>query len=247
MKLILPKEHGAWAMWIAPFLIGTLATKMIWYHSILFFAVFFAYISISPFIQGVKRPVERRQMWKISFQYLVIALLLGLPFLFYFPRLLLILVGILPFFLINLYYAKQKKERALFNDLSAIVALTSTVLVTYEVGEGNINRSALILWSLQILFFFGSALYVKTLYREKQNLAFRRLAYFYMIALPILSFYLSGPYLMIAFLFSTIRGIFTPKTRLIVPKTVGIIEIGNTLWFVIFLLLSYHQNPLFVS
>ncbi|MFV9510124.1 YwiC-like family protein [Tepidibacillus sp. LV47] len=239
MKLILPKEHGAWAMWIAPFVIGVLVSKFYWYHFVLFISVFFAYISISPFIQGIKRPTERKQMWKLSFQYLGIALLLGLPFLFFFPQLIWVFVSIIPFFFINLYYAKQKKERALLNDLSAMIALTSTLLVSYLVGAEAIDQSAITLWIINILFFFGSALYVKTLYREKQNLTFRWFAYLYMIGLSILFYLISGFYLMMAFLFSTIRGIFTPKDTPIDPKTVGMIEILNTLWFTIFLSLAY--------
>ena len=240
MKLVLPKEHGAWAMWIAPFLIGTFATQFQWYHPILFVAIFFAYISISPFIQGLKRSVERKETWTIAFKYLGIATILGAPFLYYFPRLFFIVLAIIPFFLVNLYFAKQKRERALLNDLSAMIALTSTIFIAFELSGYSINQSTIFLWIANILFFFGSALYVKTLFREKQNLTFRWLAYLYMLGLPIVAYLFFGWSLAFAFIFSTIRGLFTSKQKPITPKTVGIIEIINTIWFMIFLLLTYN-------
>ncbi|WP_339061938.1 YwiC-like family protein [Tepidibacillus marianensis] len=155
MRLILPKEHGAWAMWIAPFFIGALATQFHWYHPILFIAIFFAYISVSPFIQGLKRSVDRRQMWALSLQYLSIALLIGVPFFYFFPMLFFIILTITPFFLVNLYFAKQKRERALLNDLSAMIALTSTTLVAYELGNGTIDRTTLFLWGLTFYSSLG--------------------------------------------------------------------------------------------
>jgi len=240
MRLLLPKEHGAWAMWIAPFFIGAFATQIHWYHPILFVAIFFAYISISPFIQGMRRSIDRQQMWSLSLQYLSIALIISVPFFYFFPRLFFIVLAIIPFFLVNLYFAKQKNERALLNDLSAMIALTSTTLVAYELGYNTIDQTTLFLWGANILFFFGSALYVKTLYREKKNLSFRWFAYAYMIILPILAYIFFDWYLMMAFLLSTIRGIFSTKIKSLTPKKVGIIEIGNTLWFMIFLLLSNH-------
>ena len=109
MKLILPKEHGAWAMWITPFLIGTFATQFQWYHPILFIAIFFAYISISPFIQGLKRTIERKETWTIAFKYVGIATLFGAPFLYFFPKLLKIYFKI-QLILLKFYYNKTKRN-----------------------------------------------------------------------------------------------------------------------------------------
>ncbi|KXG43873.1 YwiC-like family protein [Tepidibacillus decaturensis] len=238
MKLILPKEHGAWAMWIAPYIIGFLVTDFHWFHILLFISIFFAYISISPFLQGIKRPSDRKEWWKLSFTYLAISFLLSIPFLIWFPKLLSIILMIIPFFLINLYFAKQKKERALFNDFSAMVSLTSTLLASYYIGSHQIDERAYYLWLLNLLFFFGTALFVKTLYREKENKRFKWVTNLYMIFLPLLGFLFSEFYLILAYLFSMVKTLSTRAGAPLTPKRVGILEIINTIWFIIFVVLS---------
>lgn len=49
MKLIIPKQHGAWGMLLIPFVLGILTGKWTWYHIPLFFSVVFcvfSYISL---------------------------------------------------------------------------------------------------------------------------------------------------------------------------------------------------------
>lgn len=237
MKLILPKEHGAWAMWITPFIIGIFVTHFSIFHLPLLISIFFAYISISPFIQGIKRPSNRKQLWKYSVFYIIIAILFGLPVIIIFPKVVFIVLAIIPLFLLNLYFVKQKKERALLNDLFAIAALSSTIFASYYIGSNKIDSLNLILWIYNIFFFFGSALYVKSLIRERNNKTFKILSKLYSIIVPIFGFHFSGIYLLFAFTFFTIR-IFIPYKANITSKTIGIIEIFNTLWFTVFIILS---------
>lgn len=241
MKFLLPREHGAWAMWLAPFIIGILTTRMNWAHLLLLISIFFAYISISAFLQGIRRPSERRSAWRYAGTYFAIALLAGLPLLYLYPMLIYIPIGVIPIFAGSLYYVKQKKERALLNDLLAILALNTTFFASSMLGYGNlerINSGMFILYLWQILFFFGSVLFVKSLIREKHNPVFKRAATIYMALLPIIGFIFSGVFMMTAYLFSTIRLFAVPPNKAITSKTIGIIEIFNTIWFSIFISLS---------
>ena len=238
MKFLLPREHGAWAMWLAPFIIGILTTQMKWAHLLLFISIFFAYISISAFLQGIRRPSDRRNAWRYAGAYFVIAVLPGLPLLYLYPMLIYIPIGISPIFAASLYFVKQKKERALLNDLLAILALNTSFFTSSYLGYGRFDRmgqETLILYLWQILFFFGSVLFVKSLIREKHNPNFKKAAKIYMVFLPVIGLIYSGVFTMAAYLFSTVRLLSAPANKVITSKTIGIIEIINTIWFSIFI------------
>lgn len=241
MKLLLPKEHGAWAMWIAPYIIGIFLSEFKWVHIIMLIAIFFAYISISPFLQGIRRPVERKEMWKYSFYYLSIAGLLGLPILFFYPKLTFLLLVILPFLLINIFYVKRRKERAFTNDLAAVFALSSTIMVSYFIGAEQYDAKMFSAWILTVLFFLGSIFYVKSAIRERNNTKFKLLAKIYTIALPVFGWLFADVFLMLAYLFSAVRILLLPYEKNVSSKKIGIIEIFNTIWFVIFIAISFNR------
>lgn len=239
MKLILPKEHGAWAMWIAPYIIGVLLTDFKWVHLLLLISIFFAYISITPLLQGIRRPKEKKEMFRYTLTYLVIAGAFGLPVLINYPKILYILLLIAPFFLVNIYFVKRKTERAFLNDLAGIVGLSSTLLVAYYVGFKEYNAEIFIVWILVILFFVGSVFYVKSSIREKNNRYFKLVGKIYSITLPIIAIIYFNIYLMLAYLLSTVRLFLLSKENNPSPIKIGIIEIINTVWFAIFVVLSF--------
>ncbi|MFA5537403.1 MAG: YwiC-like family protein, partial [Bacillota bacterium] len=169
MKLLLPKEHGAWAMWIAPYLIGILLTEFKIEHIFMLIAVFFAYISIYPFLQGLRRPNTRKQMWRFTLIYLAVAAIFGLPILYLYPKIIFIVLLMIPSFLTNLYFLKRNNERAFINNLAALIPLNSTVLISYYIGTHRYDLMALALFLLIFLFFLSSVFYVKVSIRERDN------------------------------------------------------------------------------
>lgn len=239
MKFLLPKEHGAWAMWIAPYLIGILLTEFKTEHIIMLIAVFFAYITMYPFLQGLRRPGIRKEMWRFSFVYLVVALIFGLPILFLYPKIIFIVFLIVPPFLVNLYFLKHNNERAFINNLAALIPLNSTVLISYYIGTHQYDSMALTLFLLVFLFFLSSVFYVKVLIRERENKTFITIAKLYMLVLPLIGLWLSGIYLMLAYLFSTVIVFFPHSDNKISAKKIGLTEIFNTVWFIIFITLAY--------
>lgn len=239
MKLIMPKEHGAWAMWISPYIIGILLTDFKWNHILLFISILFAYLSITPLLQAFRRPKEQKEMYKLSFIYLLIAGVLGFPVLINYPKILFVLLLIAPFFAINIYFVKAKRERAFLNDLAGVIGLSSTSLVAYYVGSKAFSVEIFTIWLLIILFFVGSIFFVKSSIREKGNSNFIFVGKIYSLALPIFAIIFFDIYLMLAYLFSTIVYLLLPKINNPSPVKIGVIEIINSVWFIIFIILSF--------
>lgn len=226
-------------MWIAPFIVGIGITNFRSVHILLFISIFFLYIALSPFLQGFRRPIERKKSWQLSLTYLLYGLIPGLPIVIYFPKLLYIPLYVTPLLFIAIYFVVNKNERALTNDLVGIAALNTTFFASYYISTLQYDVTSLILWGLQIALFFGSALYVKTIIREKNNKTFKWFTNIYMVLLPVVSYLFFGPVAMVAFLFSTIRTLLTPSGSALTPKTVGMIEIINTSWFVLFISIAF--------
>ena len=55
MKLVIPKQHGAWAMLIIPFLLSVILGKPTMYHIPLFLAWFFIYLATYPFLMYINK------------------------------------------------------------------------------------------------------------------------------------------------------------------------------------------------
>ncbi len=202
-------------------------------------AIFFAYISIYPFLQGLRRPSTQKEMWRFTLIYLIIAAIFGLPILFLHPKIIFIVFLMVPSFLINLYFLKHNNERAFINNLAALLPLNSTVLISYYIGTHQYDLMALTLFLLVFLFFLSSVFYVKVSIRERDNKVFITIAKLYMLILPLFGLWLSGVYLMLAYLFSTVIIFLPASSDKISAKRIGFIEIFNTIWFVIFITLAY--------
>lgn len=120
MKLVIPKQHGAWAMLIIPFLLSVILGKPTIYHIPLFIAWFFIYLATYPFLTYIKQR-RKREYLHAAIVYFLIAFVFGMISLLYEWRILLFVIVMIPFFIVNMYYARQKNERALLNDVSAII------------------------------------------------------------------------------------------------------------------------------
>ncbi len=60
MKLVIPKQHGAWAMLVIPFLLSVILGKPTMYHIPLFLAWFFIYLATYPFLIYIKQKKKKR-------------------------------------------------------------------------------------------------------------------------------------------------------------------------------------------
>ena len=78
-----------------------------------------------------------------------------LPFLplWYNPRILYFLGAMLPFGLINIYYTKQKNERALLNDIAAILIFAIAGMAAYFFSQQKWDQNMLSIALYPTLFF----------------------------------------------------------------------------------------------
>ncbi|WP_310829615.1 YwiC-like family protein [Paenibacillus pedocola] len=226
MRKYIPNQHGAWAMLILPFLFGVAASGGQWIHIPLFACWLLIYLFSFPVLQGVKSGKFKRyekplKVYGILLVPLIIYLVIAEPVLLWF------VLPLLPLFAVNLYYAKTKNERALLNDISAIAAFCLIIYPVFYVGQGESWRTATELFLLAVLYFVGTAFYVKTVIRERNNITFYYGSVGYHLLFAAAGLFLF-PSLVVPLLILLIRAAIVPKTG-ISAKHTGMIEIGFSL------------------
>jgi hypothetical protein len=239
MKLVLPREHGAWGMLFGPLLAGMIAGGFRLADILLILSMLMVYLASNPLIQWLKQPARKADMKKWAFGYSAAAALLGIPLVIIDPQLLWLALPAGVSLLINIRFALRKQERHLLNDLAAIAGLCLGAVAAFYVGQRTFAIQSWYMWGAFVLQFFGSALYVKTLIREKGNRdvkmaanQFQGLLLFISIVIGmVLPGHFPVVYLSLAFAFSLVKVWVTPFDLNLRPLTVGLIEIGNTIWF----------------
>lgn len=234
MKLFLPKQHGAWAMLIIPFLLGAIEAGLVWQHVPFFLGWLLLYLATYPLLLIFKgKKIQFYRKW--TFIYLVPGLLLLLIPFFYRPSIAFFGFSMIPFFILNAYFSSKNQDRALLNDLSAIVVFSIAGLASSFLPRGIISEEALLVFAASILFFTGSTFFVKTMIREKKNLRFKWISWTYHALVPVMWLLLGEVVAAIAFVPSLIRAIIFYGKPLTMMK-VGVYEIVNaTLFFAVML------------
>ncbi|OIJ10157.1 hypothetical protein BKP35_13665 [Anaerobacillus arseniciselenatis] len=233
MKWFIPREHGAWAMLIVPYLIGMLATEVTLVHWFFFIGVLAFYFASAPLLTFVRQPKLLKTAVPSLFVYVLIGTIFTFPVLYLIPEIILISLFILPFFILNIVFAKLKKERLFINDLCAIIALSFLVVISYYIGSGTIEAITFILMTINIMFFTASVFHVKTLIRENGNKKFLMNSNVFH-GFTVLIFVLLGmPMIALIFLISSLKAWMMPKQKRYKPVQIGLIEIANSVIFVV--------------
>lgn len=239
MKILVPKEHGAWAMLLIPFAIGTAIQEQTWLQVPLFFGWFFLYLASNPLMMMARNPGHAAQYRKFVIIYgFVAAAFLILPITRY-PALLWLGVVLLIILPINLYYARMNRERELFNDFTAVAGLCLGAVISGYAGAGGWSEDLFPAWLFCVLFFMGSVFFVKTMIRERGNRSFRKLSWGYHVAVIFLILFVTESWVLtVAYLPSLARAIlYTPKV--INPMKIGILETANSLLFFTLVILFF--------
>ncbi|QPA31706.1 YwiC-like family protein [Thermaerobacillus caldiproteolyticus] len=233
--LLIPKQHGAWAMLGIPFGLGAYAGGFSWFHLPLFLGWLCLHLAKYPFLMTVKTKRKNEYMpW--FYCYFSFAVMMFLIPLLYHPMLINFGIAMVPFFLMNLYYAKKKNERAFFNDVAAIAAFCIGGLASFYVGRGALTIQAFELSLFSFLFFIGSTFYVKTMIREKKNSIYKWGSWIYHFLLIVVLVMIGYPLFALAYVPSVIRAISLYGKSLSVTK-VGILEIANSAYFLLVMLI----------
>jgi len=168
---MLPKEHGAYAILLVPFLIGAKIgggfDVKIWLYLLSVVAIFFAYY---PFVMiarvkfaGLPGDSKALQAVQWFVLYVICSMLLSGSVIISYQLFWLLLFGAITllFYGLQLFFVKKKWDKTLMGNLLAVVALTSTAPSAYYVASGNLNMTAVTLWVLNILFFGSGIVYVR--------------------------------------------------------------------------------------
>ncbi|WP_371069223.1 YwiC-like family protein [Sediminibacillus sp. JSM 1682029] len=244
MKKLFPKQHGAWAMLIIPFFLEAIAGRFTFWHIPLFLGWLCLYLATYPFIMVFKKKRNNSLYKKGAILFGLAALLFLLPLLLVEWRLILFGIAMLPLFLVNIYFAKKKKERAFLNDVVAVITFCIGGVGSYFLGMGTIEPAALVLAAYNFLFFFGSIFYVKTMIREKKNRQFLYFSWGYHLLLTIGCFFIGGIWLSVAYFPSLLRAWLLPEKTLSIKK-IGILEILNSVFFFVLMLIIVLSEEVF--
>jgi hypothetical protein len=221
-------------MLASPLLVGILASGVAWVHLPLagfWFAGYFAFFATSLWLKA-----GRRAKWFPPVRaYGVLTAALGVVVLVMQPG----LARWAPLFAlplgIPLYAAAHRNDRALVSGLATTAGSALMTVVAYDAGPGSDLSRAWQLALVQLLYFAGTVFYVKTVIRERDNVAFRRVSgAYHLLALLVATAVFglvhhdasSWP-LLIVFALLLARAIVVPPYRP-TPRQAGIGEIVAT-------------------
>lgn len=267
---LLPREHGAWAMFLVPFAVGAgVAETVGWETLLLLLATLFLFAARYPASllakasarQPTGRLSPRRPFLWLAI-YVGLGLLFGAPLLWPYGRWALLPLGALGllFWALHLYLQGRRLERTAWGELLAIAGLSLAAPAAYYGSRGALDRTAFSLWLLTFLYSGSSVFYVKMTIQHlaakarPSTLAGRwalgRAAALYQGFLLVVatSLALGGsapPLALVAFVpltFKVARGVLLAPAAVSV-RHIGFGEVGHAVLFTVLLLLAYRLGP----
>ena len=167
---IIPKEHGAWAILLAPFLAGTFAKGKPGIPTILLLicviSLYLLRVCGEFYLSNLIKKKESFQNLKsfsfYAFSNFALSLFTVIFLLFYFKLWNLLLLGFMAFLLFGLYYVLPFKNNysRMSQQFIAILGLTLTAPAAYYVASGTWDYDTFLLWILNVIFFNLGFLYV---------------------------------------------------------------------------------------
>lgn len=222
-KPIFSNQYGALVMAFVPFIYGIISTRLISLHLFLALSWLFLYFCSYPFLSVFsKKQNHRYKKWAVI--YFIISLIFALPVIVYQTGILQFLLPIAPLVIVQIYYAKQKDERNLINDIAGIltfgvVGMVSAYLVTTQYHFEVLLHPT--------LFFIATTLYVKSVARERKNPRYLKASIALHLILMLIYTALGAYGLSVAYLIGFIRAWIIPQKRLTI-KQIGLLEFPMT-------------------
>lgn len=229
MKWMIPKQHGAWSMLILPFLLGGIVGGWTLAHIPFAIAWLFVYMGTFFLFQLIKQRKKSQQMLRTVITYLTIATVAAIPVFLSEWRLVWFVLAMIPFGLVNAYFAKIKDERNVWNDVSAVTSFCIGGMASYYLGARTLDATMVWVFVLPYLYFLGSIFFVKTMIREKKSVSYRNLSWGYHGLLVAVFIVLGYPLLALAYAPSLIRAVVFYGKKIPIMK-IGIVEIANSVF-----------------
>ena len=164
-------------MLTAPLLVGVVGGGARWLHVLLaaaWFCAYFAFNATGLWLKARRRP----RYWPATRAYGITLAVVGLPLVVLDPGLLWWAPAFAPLLAVGLWCSWTRRERSLLNDGATVLAACLMTVVAWQLTSHPYDAPATawtwaaVLW----VYFFGTALYVKTMIRERGNLAMLRLS-----------------------------------------------------------------------
>ncbi|MGD0035040.1 YwiC-like family protein [Paenibacillus illinoisensis] len=236
-KIVIPHEHGGWAMVSVPFAAGVMASGPQWLHLPLFMAWLGLYLATYPLLQSLKRKADLRRLYTWAVIYGMAAVVCLVPPLIGHPSILAFAPVLVILLLVNIWHVRHKAERSLTNDLCAMLMFSLGGAAAYLIGSGVWDYRMAIVLLFSFLHFTGSTFFVKSVFRERNNkrwVTMTRLLHIILLIIPVIAGY---PWMSLAYIYSAVRA-FVYAGRTLRPMKVGMIEIAGAvqflIWFTLF-------------
>ena len=231
LKPVLPKEHGTWMMFFLPYILGVVFSGPTLRHIPFLIGWFFLYLSTTPWLNQLRNARLRRKMRLWALAYTAIALIFILPVAVFYPTLFLLAFAMIPFFAISLAFVLRKNERHLLNDICGVVIFSFGLPAAYVLGKSGLTMDAWSLFILVVLYFTGSAFFVKSMIRERKNRSFAMTSHLFHALLLIPPFLIGWGAYAWAYVPGLVKDWVTPRSKPMRPIQIGIIEIINSILF----------------
>jgi len=178
LNLPLPKEHGSWAMFVMPLIIGfavaaQIAAQWPWRSLWLIGAalgLFLVRFPIDTLIKTRKRPqADRAWLIRWAIIYGSIAALCGGWLIVIEQLYWLVPLGVLSAVLLTYHWwlVERRQEMSARGELAGIFGLALGAPLAYYVATGVIDGTALGLWIVNALYFGGTVFYIKLKVRQQ--------------------------------------------------------------------------------
>ncbi|UBH09128.1 YwiC-like family protein [Macrococcus armenti] len=238
MKFKKPNQHGAWAMIIMPVLFGMFATKFNIFQLLFFAGWFMTFFFADHFLFYVKQRKKQIGYLKCALLFLLIAVICYIPIIIYEYKVMMFFLAMVPFGIINYFFAKARNERHIVNDFSAVIIFSIAGVLTYYIQSHQFEWTMTYVFGLSVVYFIGTVFYVKTMIREKRNIHYRNMSWIYHALLVIVGYFIH-PLVFIAFLPSLIRSVMLYGKQL-KPIKIGVLEIANAVFITVFIGLFFN-------
>lgn len=253
---IFPKEHGAWAMWIVPGVVGAgLAGGNYGLSALFLTAVLLWYWARYPFWQWARSHGRRfpsdamPSVVVIGLAGAIMASALAVAYgrwgIFVFGAVVAAAAGA------HLFLLMRSNERAIAAEFAGIASLALTGPATYYFATGTLDSQAFLSWLLPSLFFgssvFAVKLRVEGYTQKKAGKSYRPLAVAlaaYQLLVPVVvlvvvAFGFTSYWVLFAFVPVTLQAVWTPMSLKSPPKLkrLGLIWSLNSVVFTALILL----------
>jgi hypothetical protein len=221
-------------MLVLPVVVGALRAGPTWRHLLLGVAWLAAYLAF--FATGLwLRSGRKARYWPPVRAYSLVTAALGLGLVASRPALVTWGVVYAPLLAVSLWHSIRRADRSLVNDAVTMVAASVTVAVAAGLGSGAPDAWTWLpgatdgaTWAvagLVLAYFFGTALYVKTMIRDRgdRRRYVESVGYHTLICVPAFGWH---PWASTLFLALAVRAAVVPRRwRHATPRTVGLGEV----------------------